>query len=174
MRTCLDTGSWSGSEPVCEEFGIGMSCDTITQNDIERVLSAYIDEHGCSDASLCPPSIDVNQLYINCLSPGQTRNTYTHATVTVRYARSDMPVGGNTFIAQADIGCSSLTGDWEANVLQSLASSIDQVFKSGSGKEDGNVTMTACSACLSPSLARNLSLMSDQNYHCVGESPNHT
>ena len=131
---------------------------------MECVLSSYVDEHGCFDPASCPPVITIVEMYINCLSPGQYRGTYTHTTVTVRYTRSDV---NGVYLSQADIGCSNLTGNWEANVLRSIASSIDRVFSFGSGTEDDN-TMTSCSACRSPSLAQDLGTVSDSSYHCVG------
>ena len=168
MRTCQSSGVWFGSEPTCQGIGIGNGCGIISETDAERVLSSYIDEHSCTVPTGCPPVINIAKLFINCLAHGQIRDTYTHATVTVLYGRSDIPEAGNSLLAQADIGCSNLTNNWEANVLRSLASSVGQVLISGSG-EDDDTTMTSCSACLSPSLAVDLSLSSDVNYHCVGE-----
>ena len=169
-RTCQSDGQWSSDEPTCELITIGSTCGIITAADVERVLRSYVDEHSCSNPASCPPviSIDPSDMYINCLSSGQDRGSYTHTTVTVRYERSDVN-NGIEYLAQVDIGCSGLTSTWEANVLRSLSSSIAQVFSFGSGTEDGNV-MTSCSACLSPSLAQDLGVTSDANYHCVGTS----
>ena len=168
MRMCQSSGLWSGSETACERFGIGSDCAIITTADMERVLSSYVGEPGCSDPMGCAPVISAEDVYINCLAPGRIRDTYTHASVTVHYQRSD-ETSAIVYLAQADIGCSNLTGNWEANILRSLASGVEQVFNFGSGTTDG-ITMRSYSACLSPSLAVDLSMISDANYHCVGKS----
>ena len=147
--------------------GLGQECQPITQNDILRVLRSYLEEgQTCPGSSICQASLSVEETYINCVAPGRTRGTQSHVTVTLRYARSDR-IG--LFISQLDIGCSNITDQWEAVVLRSLASSLSQVFSASSGTLDNN-TATSCAACLSPSLAMQLSLTSqDQAHHCVGE-----
>ena len=162
MRNCLASGTWSGSQPMCAGPALGAGCSEISTSDVERVLSSYVAEQICSDPTSCDPVITV--MYINCLSSGSIRGTYSHTTVTVSYRITGTSAA---FLAQADIGCSNVTNTWEASVLRSIASSLGQVFASGSGTEDAD-TRTSCSACLSPQLAVQLGTTSDSTYHCVG------
>ena len=164
MRNCLASGTWSGSQPMCAGPTLGAGCSEISTSDVERVLSSYVAEQICSDPTSCDPVITVTDMYINCLSSGSIRGTYSHTTVTVSYRITGTSAA---FLAQTDIGCSNATNTWEASVLRSLASSLDQVFASGSGTEDAD-TRTSCSACLSPQLAVQLGTTSDSTYHCVG------
>ncbi|CAI8036485.1 CUB and sushi domain-containing protein 3, partial [Geodia barretti] len=162
-RTCLASGLWSGGEPTCTGHAIGSSCPAIMQTDVERVLSSYVAEQtSCSGQTNCPPQITIIDMYINCLSSGPLRDTYTHTTVTVLYTTIGMQ-----YLAQADIGCSNSTSSWEASVLRYIASSLDQVFVAGNGTENED-TRTSCSACLSPQLATELGTTSHSIYHCVG------
>ena len=165
-RTCLASGSWSDSAPTCQPHTLGGSCSLISSTDLERVLSSYISEQSCLSPPCAPVIITIDDMYINCLSSGPTHGTYSHTTVTVNYRTSGVSA---SFLAQADIGCSSITNSWEASVLRSLASSVGQVFASGSGTTEAE-TKTSCSACLSPQLAAALGMTSDSIYHCVGES----
>ena len=167
MRTCLASGSWSGTPPTCRGHTIGNSCTAITPTEVERILSSYITEQtSCSGQTNCPPNITLVNMYTNCLSSGPIRGTYSHTTLTVLYTTNDASI---EYTAQVDIGCSNSTNSWEASVLRYLASSLDQVIVFGSGREDGD-SRISCSACLSPQLANELGATSDPFYHCVGKS----
>ena len=166
--TECSAGYTPSANGLCDRSGaLGQNCNAITEGDIISVLRNYLEEgSACPSASICQATLSVDEVFVNCLAPGRIRGTYSHVTVTVRYQRSDL---SGIFLVQLDIGCSNATGQWETVVLRSQASSLNQVFAQGVGVPDNN-TATSCAACLSPSLATELSLVSiDQVHHCVGK-----
>lgn len=158
---------------LCQQVQLGRAqeCPPITEDEIAVIIASYLTDPSVCGGANIPPTIALSEVYVNCLVPGQVQGRYRFATVTARYERSDK--GSIPQLSQVDIGCSSATDEWDANVLLDVAAGASQVISCGAGRTE-NDTHTDCSRCLSPELALSLALPTGDNsdvYHCIECDP---
>ena len=132
-------------KPTCKLITIGSACGIITAADVEHVVRSYVDEHSCSNPISCPPmiSIDPSDRYINCISSGQDRGSYTHTTVTVRYERSNLNGIAYLVTSDANYHCVGTSVNTRLFPLESMQRYPDCVArmpdKPSSGSRDKNI-----------------------------------
>ena len=133
----------------------GMNCELYNRETIEQLFERGLEA--------CHPGIqDVNvfEYYINCLSFGELRGTFSFTTVTVVFNSSIHP---GEEIAYYDIGCTE-TNIWDITPITPF-----QGLEIGNGRRQNDTRMD-CAACATPRVIPSFTsgVVFDNATHCYG------
>ena len=133
----------------------GMNCPLYDRVIIERVF-----EDGLRSCHPSVQNVTVFEYYINCLSFGMIRGTYSFTTVTIVFNSSLHP---GEEVAYYDIGCD------ESNRWSTQAITPFQGLMIGSGRRQ-NDTRDDCGACATPRVIPIFTrgVVFDNETHCYG------
>ena len=135
--------------PYCGAQNVGLEgCPSlVTKSELTTIIENYICDQFNAAAELLQvlPDIEIEDVYINCLSAGNIRGYYRQATYTVNYTGD--PINSGTTLAQVDIVCddNGLRRVWKLTQnsnFKRITNPSDQLMLA-----NNDTILTDCSSC---------------------------